>query len=545
MAKSETIKAAIDANINTNGNQAITGAVMNAVLKQMVDSTDAQFTELSEKIDKLPKDDEFDKDGNYPSLHVGIADDLAGRGESVPAEFGFRASGGKSIKDGRAYIKRIKGNSVVWNQMVNGVGSLTLINSHKYMTIIGGVAEVKTSIVTLNVAEGDRAYDLTKMFGAGNEPSTIEDFNARVATLGVDMYAYNEGEVIHCNTESIKSVGDNAWDEVIESGYIDTTNGNKVGSSDAYRRSANMIKVMSGAEYYINATGARLFFYDAEGKFVLYYSMPSGLPGKFSVSSNACYLAFFTQKEYYNHDIMITLVHSGWKQDTDAGYQPYWQDTLPLPIIRKYFPQGMKSAGSAHDEIRFNKESGKWEYSKGKIKTLRLADLVWYYVSTNGYFYSTDIDNLKDIKTTEFNILCDVIVSCGWSNFVVNYNGNKATTIASYTMANTTKSRVNILNAAYTDVSAFIAWLEEAKATLYYESNDWEWVELDAEDQNFRDYYNVADFGTEMSQSSVPSANFSADIIYQFNAVDMIRENYNEIERIKAALAKAGITLDL
>ena len=49
MAKSETIKAAIDANINTNGNQAITGAVMNAVLKQMVDSTDAQLTELSDK----------------------------------------------------------------------------------------------------------------------------------------------------------------------------------------------------------------------------------------------------------------------------------------------------------------------------------------------------------------------------------------------------------------------------------------------------------------------------------------------------------------
>lgn len=50
MAKSETIKTTIDANINTNGNQAITGAVMNSVLKQMVDSTDAQFTELSEEL---------------------------------------------------------------------------------------------------------------------------------------------------------------------------------------------------------------------------------------------------------------------------------------------------------------------------------------------------------------------------------------------------------------------------------------------------------------------------------------------------------------
>lgn len=52
MAKSETIKTTIDANINTNGNQAITGAVMNSVLKQMVDSTDAQLTELSEETKK-------------------------------------------------------------------------------------------------------------------------------------------------------------------------------------------------------------------------------------------------------------------------------------------------------------------------------------------------------------------------------------------------------------------------------------------------------------------------------------------------------------
>lgn len=51
MAKSETIKTTIDANINTNGNQAITGAVMNSVLKQMVDSTDAQLTELLNETD--------------------------------------------------------------------------------------------------------------------------------------------------------------------------------------------------------------------------------------------------------------------------------------------------------------------------------------------------------------------------------------------------------------------------------------------------------------------------------------------------------------
>lgn len=53
MANFDTIKTTIDANINTNGNQAITGAVMNSVLKQMVDSTDTELTELDKRIESL------------------------------------------------------------------------------------------------------------------------------------------------------------------------------------------------------------------------------------------------------------------------------------------------------------------------------------------------------------------------------------------------------------------------------------------------------------------------------------------------------------
>ena len=53
MANSETIKTAIDANINTNGNQAITGAVMNSVLKQMVNFYDLQQAKLSDETRKL------------------------------------------------------------------------------------------------------------------------------------------------------------------------------------------------------------------------------------------------------------------------------------------------------------------------------------------------------------------------------------------------------------------------------------------------------------------------------------------------------------
>ena len=48
MANSETIKTTIDANINTNGNQAITGAVLNRVLNDMVDEYDSKLAQLDQ-----------------------------------------------------------------------------------------------------------------------------------------------------------------------------------------------------------------------------------------------------------------------------------------------------------------------------------------------------------------------------------------------------------------------------------------------------------------------------------------------------------------
>ena len=52
MANFDTIKTAIDANIKTNGTQDITGGKMNSILKQMVDATDEQLTELESETRK-------------------------------------------------------------------------------------------------------------------------------------------------------------------------------------------------------------------------------------------------------------------------------------------------------------------------------------------------------------------------------------------------------------------------------------------------------------------------------------------------------------
>lgn len=571
MADMKRIKGRIAETIYPNGTGAITAESHQALLLEMVDdintkkadqselvATQESLEALTDTVNNLPLGGgDVKADGVYPNLTAG---DLAGRGESVPASFGFRASGGKSIKDGRAYIKRIKGNSVVWNNMVDTRGyegqlfittGIRIVKGHKYLLYRTETNQALYLIPTVNGAENyemsihegehsgifqaqysddngqgtvyAEAYcgaciisDLTKMFQAGNEPSTIEEFNARVATLGIDMYAYNEGQVIHCNTESIKSVGDNAWDEQWEEGAIDNNTGT-ITPSNSHIRSKNYIKVISGETY--NMLGNFIvIYYDENYNQVDWWSV--GGSRELTIPNNVQYLKLYANGITYNNGIMISLVHSGWKQDTDAGYQPYWQDILPLPIIRKYFPDGMKKAGTAHDEIRYNKASGKWEYSKGKIKSVDLGTLSWYYTADFGGYYS----DMLYTANTDFGGICSAYPFVGK---YINVNDKEMGVIFGQCIL--------IKDSAYTDAASFKAAMQGV--ILYYESNDWEWVELDAEDQNFRDYYNVADFGTEMSQSNVPSAAFSADIIYQFNAVDMIREHELEITELQSIIA--------
>lgn len=517
----------------------------------------------------------FDPSGTYPDLTAG---DLAGRGESVPASFGFRASGGKSIKDGRAYIKRIKGNSVVWNNMVDTRGyegefvirdGVTIIAGHKYLLmrekadgylylnpIVDGAEKYDMVLTPAEYAKifvaqytdttDSRAYgttnmggcivsDLTKMFGAGNEPTTIEEFNARVATLGIDMNAYNEGQVIHCNTESIKSVGDNAWDKQWESGHIDYHTG--VNTPDSGRlRTKGYIRVLPNEEYHLSLPTASypsdlvVICYDENKAFVQHIG--GGSANKtFRIPTNCHYIRFTWDGTQYANNIMLSLVHSGWKQDTDAGYQPYWQDTLPLPIINKYFPDGMKKAGSAHDEIRFNKASGKWEYSKGKIKSVDMGDMTWGYNNSAGnerLFTLSLADVMQVPNTVTKGCLLTTLYSVASFNDIFSHSSDRLIGLHP-------NGQLIVYDSAYTDAASFKADMQGV--ILYYESKDWEWVELDAEDQHFRDYYQVADFGTEMSQSDVSSAAFSADIIYQFNAVDMIREHEMEINELQSIIA--------
>lgn len=52
MGRFDTTKATINANIKKNGNQEITGSILNSVMTEMVDATDAELATLSGETDE-------------------------------------------------------------------------------------------------------------------------------------------------------------------------------------------------------------------------------------------------------------------------------------------------------------------------------------------------------------------------------------------------------------------------------------------------------------------------------------------------------------
>lgn len=543
--------------------------------------------------------------GTYNDMTVGNADfarDLTGRNEATPQSFTFQPSAGDmSIKDDSAYIKKIKGNSVVWNQLVdyntldsglvNGVnitknadGSITLNGTsnsemyynltHKtfnigdklcllgmehspmfYLYLNGGVGATLSANGVLtcnrlgasdsmfifyasgtvfnNVTINPKVYSLTKMFGAGNEPTTVEEFYARIPS-GIDINAYNEGEIIDLNTEAIKTVGFNQWDEQWERGvYKYWNNGipSIAGESyDNFLRSKNLIKVLPNKIYSVSNARYKDFNvlgYDKDGIYQDRVIASSANVIQFTTPENCHYVKFYAQTSeavaVYANDICINISHTGYK---NGEYHPYNEYTRELPVIKKYFPNGMKKAGNAFDSIEWDSTKQKW-VAVQRVGVVDLGDLSWVkyskrFATTIPKAYipkQNETPNLTtpaQIKPFSQNNVTDTVDS--YEGFINKNNGEFSWyyPVSEYADGNSFKTAM-------------------LGVILYYELADP--IVTEIEDVVDFDYY-VEDFGTEESISSVASAAFNADIVYQFNAVDRIRQNDFKIEAIDNKIDK-------
>ncbi|MBQ2436325.1 MAG: hypothetical protein II269_09380 [Bacteroidaceae bacterium] len=530
-----------------------------------------------------------DRTDNAPELTAGFAGNLVGRGEATSEEIGFRPSGGlTSVNDGAARIERMKGNTVVWNQRiavdftsitkdgltvtnnsdgtitVNGAntGSLSVIveigrvdiypQGHKMLLIgsdkmqgwtkfaiydayVGGNTAVggtgytiytTTNSVSIslavwagmsidNVTFRPLLYDLTQMFGAGNEPTTIEEFNAR-KPLGIDEYAYNEGELISTTADEIKSVGFNAWDGQLRAGFL---NGDGITIADgSSSHTSNFVKVIPGATYYKNKSNAnQTSFYDRNKSFLVGKWLNRG---EFTIP-NDCH---FIKVDFPTADadsFCINLSHTGYR---NGEYEPYeeFRRSLPISEIKDIegnalFPNGLLSAGSVYDEITATK-------AIKRIGVVDMGTLTWN-ITGKATILINNIGVAKSV-TENKSLLCSAYVTHRPAELYGTDKSGIAGPQPGYW------NTICVYNSSYTDDATFKAAMNGVM--LYYELN--EPIEVDLPEPINMDY-EVSDFGTEEVLSDTPTTPLKADIIYQFNAVDRIRENSLSLEDLIKRMA--------
>ena len=512
--------------------------------------------------------------GYYPKMTVGKADNLVGRGEATAEEFSFRPSAGDvSIEDGTARITSVKGNSVVYNQLATksnvsieqnnsaneSAQSFNIYNCAEYLVIgrwyyidvvknnVSGVETIRygnitssdTNVLTLgkvvqciaNSFQPSISYtvggntistgtitpiiiDLTKMFGAGNEPTTYEEYLQRKPMNIEDEFAYNEGEIISMNVNEIKSVGNNAYDY---------TNG------------------------YAKVIGGKTYNFDGEFGEVAFSTTIEGTKGSISVASGGKYT--FAENGYVwlsGSDICVCLQHSYEKPIT-----PYEDDTIDLSWVRDIkdsegnllFPDGLSQTPlavndslvaiadtDAYDEIRYNRTTKKWEAVKriGKVSgvTFQSTDAANVFIgiipdlrmATQGVYH----ERRNGLLTAKYGITLGIAYSnMSDKAFLRAQKGQSAD--GAFFIKDTAYSTVADFNEANKDL------------VIYYELAEPIVTEIEGS-ENWNLDYLVWDFGTEEAIASQPSASFRADIIYQFNAVDRIRDNDARIAELEVAI---------
>lgn len=346
-----------------------------------------------------------------------------------------------------------------------------------------------------------KIVNLTQMFGAGNEPSTLDDPRIKwIKDCANEYPEYNSGELISYNGSGIKTVGFNQWDEEWEVGNINAYDGKPEVNTTNWR-SKNFIRIVPSASYYIYSPtnkgvhSIRARFYDANQQYISTTDKNGAdiyTERLFIVPDNAHYMKFAPyNSEVPTHELCINLSWSGYR---NGEYEPYWSRTLNLPIST-YFPDGMKSAGSVRDELTKDK-------AVKRIGVVDLGTLEWTLNAT-GRFYAmlSEIAKPTGSYDTKANLLCN-----RYDNITQNqlFAGTKG--IATQSLEGTS---VYVYDSAYTDATAF----KEAMSgvMLYYElAEPIETTITPPLDLT----YKVADFGTEESIAEGKSTPFIGIIKY-------------------------------
>lgn len=192
-------------------------------------------------------------------------------------------------------------------------------------------------------------FDLTVMFGSGNEPTTVEEFEKMFPN---DYYQYNAGEIVSAGTESIIEQGKNLFD------YTDKTyngaNISKVENGVIYTKGLTTtvlnIPTVVGSKYTLSfkvkSSGANqggLRWSLQKGKNTSYAHDSSLIKSEVGYAANTEYQAvatFVATTDFVSLCTIMPMVYDVQLEngDTATDYSPFYQTEHPIPEAIKALP---------------------------------------------------------------------------------------------------------------------------------------------------------------------------------------------------------------
>lgn len=369
---------------------------------------------------------------------------------------------GGSAETYRSYIT---GSGVVMDTNY-GSGVIAPINVDARVYIVPLM--VKSGATVNNLVVYPQIYDLTAMFGSGNEPTSVEEFEKM---FPADYYPYNAGEIVSAGTESIVEQGKNLFD------YTDKTyhgaNVSKVENGVIYTKQLLTtilnIPTIVGNKYTLSlktksiSTSQGILRWSLQkGKNTAYADDSSLIKKVVGTVANTEYqetVTFTATTDFVSLCGLTTMVYDVQLEngDTATNYSPFYQTEHTIPEAIRNLPGYGWSAGTARNYVDY--ENKKYYQCVGSVD---LGTLTW----TAGESVSFKTHHLAGQKLTKSYSIAPNFICPKYSTKTQNESWGK-TSITGISATSNVNGYIYVNDTSYTDATAFKQAMQGV--ILYYE----------------------------------------------------------------------------
>ncbi len=464
--------------------------------------TDAETTSVKEELDRAVAL-KANVDGYYETMRVGTADNLTARGEASEEIIMNRTAGGNNvIESGDALIKSIKGNSLTITQVVN----IEALPSDEYFTI----EQYKDNGVKCNPS------------GQPSEPGSLNWSSGWLKLssnlLKDHIYYYS---LKYTRIAKRTDVGEFTPKEVYLSAF-----------GDKYEVEIGIPKVLCNIKT-INSNKCNLTLNDCtvtvENIQLVNLTQMFGAGNEPATPEEFARRLGYDSIEQvpyipYNEGEIVSCNAEGIRTTDAEGdtYERKWASTL-----QKYFPDGLKSAGTIYDEITPTK-------AVKRICSVKMNSLGWVTHNDEFRIFRADIANMAEPANYEDRK----------NGLLSNAYKQSKTVGIGLEMEDPSMLRgsgvIYIKDSRYSDLESFINHFTE-NDELYYElatPEEYEYDELNLTER-------VAQGGKEEAivSEGVLSTPLKIDVVYPIDTYGTIVNNKKNIGNISQLQTSAKTDL--